>query len=100
MRDNKLSVWLNIHSINEIVIKSFIRYKKLSVWLKLRSLLQCLDELAWEAYVKLRSDFDRSINIKDHTNIAIGLEYERKISGIKYELNIDVMTRSKEENKT
>ena len=44
-------------------------------------------------------NIDRSINIKNCVEIAIGLEYIRGVSEVRYRLKTGIMTRPKEENK-
>lgn len=49
-----------------------------------KSLVLCLNKLAWRAYIKLRSKAIRLINAKDCAKITANQEYVEEVFGIKH----------------
>ena len=58
-----------------------------------------LYKLALWVYVKPKPDFNKSIRARDHTIMAVDLEYIKKVFYIRYELSTIIMIRPKDNNK-
>lgn len=55
-----------------------------------------MNRLAWQTYAELWSYSNKVMNKQDVANMTANSYYIKEVSGLKYGLNIDVMTRPRQ----